>query len=303
MAINEFVSAMKDRIRNALVFSILISWVIINYDFLVVILSGESPMHKIQLINNQIYYNGLVKFIHWFFLPVVSGCIYTFAYPYIDISISTFLEQMKVRKAKRMLEISRTTPVAAETQFEYFEGYDREIDMYKQRLQRVIDNRQKEFSKLTREKADLAEKSSRRLLQIFCFGTRISYGNLPLIVEYDTGTYSENKINWQEDYLDFSRKKEFPWLLKLAQESRYRDVSIDDLRLVSVEHITDTCIGATEMERDEYIDLVVALKLVSRFGDNFNIDPLRMDGVIRIYQKVIELEADRPINSGEKNSE
>lgn len=295
MAVAEFFTAVKDRFTSAVGFSIAISWLIINYDFLIIVFSSAGPMEKIQLINNQVYYSLSVKLWCWFVLPVITGCMYTFLYPYVDIQISLFLEKMKVQKEKKLLKIARTMPISAETQFEFFQTYDEKIESYKDRLQKVVVKRNNDVQKLETVKRELEAKSAQRLLILFCQGTRISPGNLPFLVEYDTGTYSELKINWQEDYVDFASKKEFAWLLRLAKESRHRETSVDELRLINVEHITDTCIGASEGERNDYLDLVLALGLVTRFESVFNIEPLRMEGILRVSSIVAELAAAQPL--------
>lgn len=291
MAFSEFISSVKDRFSSPLGFSIAISWVIINYEFLVVVFSGGSAMEKIQLINNQVYYSLGVKLWCWFLLPVLTGAAYIFIHPYIDIQVSSFLENRRCEKEKRLLEISRTIPIAAETQFEFFQKYDDALNQYKDRLQKVIVNRNQEVSKLLIQSRELEEKSSRRLLALFCYGTKIPPVHLPLMIEYDPGTYSEISLDWRAQYLWFASKPEFPWLLKLAKESRHRPLSVDELRLISAENITDTRVGGDPNQLAEYLDLVLALKLVTRFEGAYNIEPLQMEGLINIASEVAKIAA------------
>lgn len=291
MAFSEFISSVKDRFSSPLGFSIAISWVIINYEFLVIVFSGSSAMEKIQLINHQVYYSLSVKLWCWLVLPVLTGTAYLFIHPYIDIQVSSFLENRRCEKEKQLLKISRTMPIAAETQFEFFQKYDEKLDQYKDRLQKVIVNRNQEVSALLKQSRELEEKSSKRLLALFCYGTRIPSAHLPLMIEYDPGTYSEISSDWRADYLCFASKPEFTSLLQLARESRHRPASVDELRLISAENITDTCIGGGPIQLADYLDLVLALRLVTRFEGAYNIEPLQMEGLIDIASEVAKIAA------------
>jgi hypothetical protein len=280
-----FLSALKDRVSNPLISSIIISWVLINYEFLFVVFSSDTAMSKIQLVNNQLYYDSSVKLLRWILLPVLLGCMYTFLYPYIDIKVSAFLERMKVRRAKDLLEISRLTPVSAEVQTQYFEEQDKEITHYKDRLQAVILGRDKDIGRLRETNRMLYARSARQTLRFFCLDTAINPEIIPAMLEQDRGTFSESCNDPDLLYMQIFTRAEFPALLRLAQESMHRETSVDELRLIDAQSIRDV-LDKNEAAREDFLELVIALGLVSRFYDSFNINTENMAGIIRIAREV-----------------
>lgn len=280
-----FLAALKDRVSNPLISSIVISWLLINYDFLFVVFSGETAMSKIQLVNHQIYYDASVKLARWVLLPVLLGCLYTFLYPYVDLKVSEFLERMKVRRARSLLEISRLTPVSAEVQVQYFEEQDKEVAHYKERMQAVIVSTNKEVQRLSEMNKNLFDRSARQTLRFFCLDTELDPSWIKSMIEQDMGTFSEGHNNPIILYQQFFSKSEFPALLKLAEESVLREASPDELRLID-EQTIKSVIQGNEAEQEDFLELVIALGLVSRFYDSFNINIEMMTGVISIARKV-----------------
>jgi hypothetical protein len=97
--IREYVS---DRFMSPLGASLTVSWCLLNYKALIVILSGESALRKIHLIH-LVYQDPWYAACHLAIGPALVSLVYIFAFPYP----SKWVYSYSLRRRKETLELKR----------------------------------------------------------------------------------------------------------------------------------------------------------------------------------------------------
>lgn len=80
-SIKEIWESLTERFKNPLVHAFIISWCLINYKIILVILSGENFAFKIKFIESTIYPNGIFDMKNIIINPAISASLYIFVVP------------------------------------------------------------------------------------------------------------------------------------------------------------------------------------------------------------------------------
>lgn len=114
----DFVKSVKaqlyDRVSSPLFFSFVISWLLWNYRFVLIVLSDTSVSQKFNMIDTQIFPDWEVSLFKGVFLPLVSSLIYLFLYPYPAWHVFRHIRMQQKRLKELQQEIDDETPLTRE---------------------------------------------------------------------------------------------------------------------------------------------------------------------------------------------
>jgi hypothetical protein len=94
-----FKGSIKERLSSPLITSFFVSWTIINYKVVLIVLADESLSYKLKLIS---WYFSNHSVSSTLLLPLIAVFVYVFVYPYVLRPVNRFL-------LNRKLDIQRDT--------------------------------------------------------------------------------------------------------------------------------------------------------------------------------------------------
>lgn len=282
-----------ERFSSPFIFSYVISWIVINYKIVVVILSKSTEefdiYKKLELINSILNSSSFpipifdyVIYMHGFVYPLIAALAYTFAYPYADYRITKFTLNRKVK--------IRNEKVKAEGGMQ-FSAAD---------VERIEDKYKKSISNLVAQiqRSEYTENQSRTLITDFEMRVK-SYEDKEL-----------NRTNSEKDLIEARAKLANEQQLheneknKLAEEKKQLLNAQNDMASKLNELLKRQ---TNEVSNDESISKVILvtdglakehLTLVLKIGDYFAnlkakfksiddvdldpVDKIRLDGLVDV---------------------
>ena len=97
-----------DRFSSPFIFSFVISWILINFKTILILLTDvtkEFNIYEKLVLTDQIirlsildlHLNGYFLYLNGFIYPLGIAILYTFVYPYVDLFITTYTLKQKVK--------------------------------------------------------------------------------------------------------------------------------------------------------------------------------------------------------------
>lgn len=103
-----------ERITNPFLGAVAIAWCFWNYKLILVLLSADSVVWKIEFIQSRLYLGWLDVVLYFLVFPLLSGLAFLFAYPIPARFVYRYSrKQLKVLKSIK-LEVDDETPVSQE---------------------------------------------------------------------------------------------------------------------------------------------------------------------------------------------
>lgn len=138
----EFLSGMRnvlsERLVSPLMPAFVISWLVLNYRFVVIVFSDESLPSKLTLIDTVLFPTWTDVLLRGFVIPLAAALIYIFAYPYPARWVYGFAlsRQRELREARQRAENARVLTVEESQRLRTY-YYDRERALQKQEQDRL----------------------------------------------------------------------------------------------------------------------------------------------------------------------
>jgi hypothetical protein len=155
---SSFYENISERLRSPLVFSFLISWLIVNWRIPVYLLwynpSFLKENGKLLYIE---YVSSQLNTLHALVWPLSLAILYTFGFPYVKNIISKYNTIAVKKGSQEKLAILGDSVIS-------FEKYDSKVKMLKQREQELVEMIKKEnevIDRLKSDNADLAVKMNK----------------------------------------------------------------------------------------------------------------------------------------------
>lgn len=82
-----------ERLSSPLIFSFSVSWLIINYRFILMMFSEESIIIKVQMLNIYTHEYGIPYLVLY---PFAAMCFYVFLYPFIARPVNRFVQRKRI---------------------------------------------------------------------------------------------------------------------------------------------------------------------------------------------------------------
>ena len=110
---NDILSSIKDRISNPLLVSFAIAWSLVNYKFVIAVLSGDTLDARYQIINSTFDTTGkiLCNGIGW---PLFWSLLYIFVLPFITIRINEYVLKREIKQNEMRDRLRRQVPITEE---------------------------------------------------------------------------------------------------------------------------------------------------------------------------------------------
>lgn len=147
-------SQLYERAASPLIGSIVISWALWNYRFILLILSGVSITEKYRIIDEvlfstwqQIYLNGLLY-------PLITSLLYIYAYPYP----AKYVFEFSRNKQKEIANIKRQIEGEALLTVKESRAIRHEIYTLEEELQKDLERKDSEIERLKLEIAEVSKE-------------------------------------------------------------------------------------------------------------------------------------------------
>lgn len=119
--------ALKKKLENSFLSSVILSWPLSNYKLLVVIFGYESFQSKIFYIDTVLYGGDAIEYYsHLLLIPILVGLFFVFFFPFISGIFDRVVERADNLNKRKILAIQRKKVFPAEEQAAYFSEYDKE---------------------------------------------------------------------------------------------------------------------------------------------------------------------------------
>lgn len=152
--LSEILSNLKDRFSSPLIFSFLVSWLVINWKIPIALLWHNSDGIQgvqVDLIN---YLSGLTDFCHSIVIPLIFALGYTFLGPIIHNGISAFNTWNERWGNSVNLSISKGSKVPFSKYFSFKEEYDKRSKM----LEEIISEENTTLTQLSEAQSNILAK-------------------------------------------------------------------------------------------------------------------------------------------------
>ena len=114
----EFVKSLKahlyERTTSPLFGTFVVSWVVWNYKFVMIVFSSMNVLAKFDFIENQLYPDWLSIAIFGIGLPLATSAIFIFGYPYPARFVYSFVRRRKKELLEERQKIEDETPLTRE---------------------------------------------------------------------------------------------------------------------------------------------------------------------------------------------
>ncbi len=162
---SEFLEAfrqqLKERVTSPLSGAFLISWIVINYQFLLIVFSDVKPWVKFGFIKNHLFPDLLSIFAWGFAAPLVAGSFYILCYPHPARWAMSYALKQKKRTLEAKYKAEKLIPMTREEA-------DAEIDPLNKRISSLQEQLERRESANDRLKSNIerAETNEAELLQL-----------------------------------------------------------------------------------------------------------------------------------------
>ncbi len=113
--------AISDRTNSPVIMSYFIPWVILNYEFVLVVLSLQPIDSKLVMLK------GMVDKLNHS-APFCFSLIYLFGIPFVEVAVTIVKELVRNLNLYFKYKITKDFPLDKKDRQEYFGGYDEKID-------------------------------------------------------------------------------------------------------------------------------------------------------------------------------
>lgn len=163
----DFFKDLKERISSPFFSSFLISWITLNWMFLVTIFKYDTTGFTLSNFIVYLKYSStLLKFNHYFLYPFLLALVYSFLYPFLRTAIEVADVWFKTRANDKKIEVSRTSKITIEKYMKLREIYEDRTKTLEEVLKKeseTIEKNEKllnDLNKLKQENNELRESIS-----------------------------------------------------------------------------------------------------------------------------------------------
>ena len=137
---------LSERLTSPLLGAFVVSWIIWNFRFLLIVISAESVESKLRLIDHIAFPGIWPAILHGIVGPLVTALAWIFLYPYPAKRVYEFAR----RRQRDLLEIRRVIEGETPLTVEDTRKFRREFSVREQELNLEIDRKDQEIAKLQR---------------------------------------------------------------------------------------------------------------------------------------------------------
>lgn len=153
--------SISERLESPLISTFSVSWCIINYKLIIIILSSEHIFYKLKLINWYFSSSYLFGVLNSFIYPVLITVFYIFVYPLIALRVNNVVLTNKMLLIDQQKSIENKRIVTADELSEIHSIYQQDIDDLNAEIVRLKSINSKQALKLQmNEGVDLQIKSN-----------------------------------------------------------------------------------------------------------------------------------------------
>lgn len=167
------------RIKSPFLFSLFLSWPLINWKIIVVLFGHGSYHNKLKYIDEEILFNSWDETT--FLLPLITATFYTFMWPIINGVFERIVFCIEIMNKKMEFKLRRLEPFDSSEQKKYFDTWDKELSkiLNDERKYEVLYNESK--AKLNSKINILATQKSQYILELLSFKSGFMSHNLSFL--------------------------------------------------------------------------------------------------------------------------
>ena len=259
---DSILDALKFRL-NSFLASVIVSWPIINYKFMMVIFGGGNYKSKFQYINEELYKDG-GKFFYLVIFPILVGLFYQIIFPFINIGFD-FIDRWIKNLHRRVMFHRDCVDVISQAEkdnyFAFLEGTNLSI-RDELRAARAAENLK--VTSMRNEMDGLAKRFQSVVCKKVCNSLTGSDLNSQMLVSILT-IYPDNFHSMPADFIEKFANSEFfdksykfvDSLMAMNYDNPIRKVAltIDDIKMAS---------GVSAEKIDDFIDYFIAFELMEQ---------------------------------------
>lgn len=263
--VDSVVNALKVRLNNSFLSSVIISWPLVNYKFIMVVFGEGNYKEKITYIDSILYEPDL-KALHFFYIPVLLGLFYVLIFPFIEILMNIIGMFFKNLERRLVFWRQRRDIVSIEEKESYFS----EVNAVKQGLLQELNTMRTSHAEKMQEIDENALGIQQRFQNVVFQNITYSLGepltSAPMLTRLWNNGHIEDsaeakeyvrKVIESQLYSDLRKFATSLSELNYATETRVVNLNRDDIRRYS---------GVSEEFIDNFIDAVLAFGILKEFG-------------------------------------
>lgn len=116
---DNILDALKFRLNNKLISSIILSWCVVNYKVFIVVFGDGKYSEKIKYLESDLYDKNMVLF-YVIFLPILLGVAYVFLMPYLNIWLNQIDMYFTDKERRAVFDRKKIDVVSAEEKEAFF---------------------------------------------------------------------------------------------------------------------------------------------------------------------------------------
>lgn len=110
--LDSLIRATRERFLNPLYVAFIVSWTVINYEVVLILLGSDSAAEKIQFIDSVLFPHDRDVVINGIVRPLVAALAYVLLSPYIYRSVTKYAREREKETVRQLLVVAEETPLS-----------------------------------------------------------------------------------------------------------------------------------------------------------------------------------------------
>lgn len=112
--LDSLIRATRERFLNPLYVAFIVSWTVINYEVVLILLGSDNAAEKIQFIDSVLFPHERDVVINGIVRPLVAALAYVLFSPYVYRSVTKYAREREKETVRQLLVVAEETPLSSD---------------------------------------------------------------------------------------------------------------------------------------------------------------------------------------------